>query len=217
MRIVRGTARTAIISNRYTLKVANVRLKAGLASLAGDVKLEEKAAVCRFLSPYSISALNKGDLKVRTLRPLTKAGLRLRGAFSALRKYFTRPEGPYGRGFRNDFLRGIFENWREAHYSKTLGEIAVPTRFSFLGIFNIQDTAQPHNLKARDLWPEFVTNIGDDLWKDPHTFSTEEDNFGVHRGRLKLIDYGGRETIPLLLKYRKRFLDSLTRLTGLMK
>jgi hypothetical protein len=197
------------------MKVANVYLKAGLAGLVGSIKFEAKAAVCRFSSPYSISTLNKGDLKARTLRPLTKAGLRLRGAFSAFRKYFTKTEGQHG--LRYYFLRGFFENWREAQYSETLGEIAVPTRFSFLGIFNIQDTAQPHDLQDRDLWVEFATNVGEDLWTDPHTFSTEVDNFGVHMGRLKLIDYGGRETIPLLLEHRARFLESLSRLTRLVK
>lgn len=202
MRIVRGTARIAIVGNRYTLKLANVHLQEGLASLVGKVKFEAKAAVCLIPDSYKFGALEKRSLMGR-------------GAFRAIINYFTRPEGRHN--FRYYFLRGLLENLREAHYSETLGEIAVPTRFSFLGAFNIQDTAQPHNLKERDLWPEFVTNVGDDLWKDPHTFSTEEDNFGVHMGRLKLIDYGGRETIPLLLKYRAKFLESLSRLTRLLK
>lgn len=141
-----------------------------------------------------------------------------RGGAKALKSYFSFPiDSPVA--FKYQFVRGVSENLREFRTSKTLGDIVVPTRFSFLGIFNIQETAKLHNLSQRLLWVEQCSKIGDELWKDPHTLSSPE-NYGIHEGRLKIIDYGGARTFSVILKYRQQFrevFDTLSRLSAQAK
>ena len=54
-------------------------------------------------------------------------------------EYFTNPEEL--TCFQERFLRGWLENVREALWSKRLGDLVVPTYFSFAGFLNLQSTA----------------------------------------------------------------------------
>ena len=124
-----------------------------------------------------------------------------------LKIYFSRPPEVLG-GIQYHLLRGICENRREARFSKILGDIVVPTRFSFLGIFNVQETAGPHNLDGiHDIFMGLVGRIGA-VQKDRHTFA-HGNNFGIHDGRLKIIDYGSKEACSVLLLHAREFRSAL--------
>ena len=46
---------------------------------------------------------------------------------------------------------GIKANFREWKHSRKLGISVVPTKFSFLGLFNVMDTAQPWDMSEEKL------------------------------------------------------------------
>ena len=168
MRIAKGTARIAVIGDRYTVKIANIHLRLGLMCLYSHGRRGAKSLVSYINWPIDSSA-----------------------------------------SFKYHFIRGISENRREYRTSKALGDIVVPTRFSFLGILNIQETAEPHNLTPKSLWVGLRAKIGDGLkFTDAHTFS-EPDNYGIHKGKLKLIDYGGETANSTMLKYQRQFREVL--------
>jgi hypothetical protein len=96
-------------------------------------------------------------------------------------------------------FRGIWANWREWSHSFSLGENVVSTRFSLLGIVNIIDTA----VSLLETHPaRFIQqSLGG---KDAHTFQ-ETANYGWHRGRLKLLDYGSLDAIRYLHENAEKF------------
>lgn len=44
-----------------------------------------------------------------------------------------------------------------------------------------------------DLWCHLNELVGEVVWKDSHAFASAR-NFGVVDGRLKMVDYGGRDS-----------------------
>ena len=118
--------------------------------------------------------------------------------------------------FKYLLLRGIQENRREYRLSQRLQGLVVPTRFSFLGIFNIQATAKPHNLTVKELYDGVVKKLGSNIWKDNHLF-TDVNNFGIYKGQLKLIDYGGIKSEEFLLEYRRLIGESLDELSKVLE
>ena len=103
---------------------------------------------------------------------------------------------------------GIKANLREWKYSKKLGISVVPTRFSFLGLFNVMDTAWPWHMLQKNLrahYPfEYIAG---------HTTDNPR-NFGWHDGRVKLLDYGDANIITYLLENKaifRRQLDAFVR------
>jgi hypothetical protein len=100
-------------------------------------------------------------------------------------------------------FRGIWANWREWSHSSSLGENVVPTRLSLLGIINVIDTA----VSLFEMHPaKFIRpTLGG---KDAHTFQ-ETANYGWHRGKLKLLDYGSFNAITYLHGNAKKFRDDL--------
>ena len=124
-----------------------------------------------------------------------------------LKLFMSAPETAWG-GFKNIFLRGVLCNKREAKYSTELGEIAVPTRFSLFGIFNIQETASSHRYDRGLLWKIFFDIIGKDLRAADHTFAGEQ-SFGMHGGRMKIIDYGSARFPELLIKHKQEIIKAL--------
>jgi hypothetical protein len=103
---------------------------------------------------------------------------------------------------------GIRANFREWKYSKKLGISVVPTRFSFLGLFNVMDTAWPWHMTQRYLRAHYpFEHISGHTTDNPH-------NFGWHDGRVKLLDYGDIKIIRYLLENKaifRRQLDAFVR------
>ena len=103
---------------------------------------------------------------------------------------------------------GIKANFKEWKYSKKLGSSVVPTRFSFLGLFNVMDTAKPWHMSQkylRDNSP--FEHIASHTTDNPR-------NFGWHDGRVKLLDYGDINIVKYLLENKalfRRQLDTFVR------
>ena len=115
-----------------------------------------------------------------------------------IRHYFLSMDNTFAN-FTNVFLQGFIENLVEAKYSKQLGDVAVPTRFSFLGVLNVQETAQEHELDGeqimRALWKAAGKEFG-----PVHTFMNGK-NYGIHEGRLKFLDYGSKKAVLKMLEH----------------
>ncbi len=111
-------------------------------------------------------------------------------------------------GFKVTVLRGFKKNRIERRASELLGDIAVPTYFSS-GIFNVQAAAQPHGLDG-ELILDFLFGRIEDcrLYDADHAFK-RSDNYGVHEGRLKFLDYGNSAAVQLMLAYREQFRAAL--------
>ncbi|MDD4179620.1 MAG: hypothetical protein PHH14_06210 [Candidatus Margulisbacteria bacterium] len=98
----------------------------------------------------------------------------------------------------NGPFRGIWANYREWSASAQLGDNVVPTRFSFLDLFNVVETASLLNLPRLKHTYEYPG------YGDVHTFR-EPGNYGWHKGKLKLLDYGSPKVIKYLLENGAQF------------
>jgi hypothetical protein len=127
------------------------------------------------------------------------------GKWHSLADYFAAPTDRW-HSFRHDLFKGIAANWREARLSAQLQDVVVPTRFSFLGILNIQDTAdQSRRVDVSFIWGEIYGQIGkEEMDRDfpalSHAFAHPE-NYGFHEGRPKLLDYGNKRIGEFLLSH----------------
>jgi hypothetical protein len=125
--------------------------------------------------------------------------------WGALVDYFVAPTDRWFC-FRHDLFKGIAANRREARLSGQLQDVVVPTRFSFLGILNIQETAdQSRRVDVSFIWGEIYGQIGkEEMDRDfpalSHTFAHPE-NYGFHEGRPKLLDYGNKRIGEFLLSH----------------
>jgi hypothetical protein len=127
----------------------------------------------------------------------------------ALKEFFS---GAERAGTLSFFLRGLKENLREASLSKELADLVIPTRLSILGIINIQDSASeilsPEDNIYSAFWKKLINSIDREEFKNneriirrgPHTLE-QPDNFGLHGGRIKLLDYGEKGLDDLLREY----------------
>jgi|GEM_PF-1822337 len=117
--------------------------------------------------------------------------------------------------FRQFVLNGFKCNWSEYVNSKKFSGVAVPTRFSFLGALNIQDTVLTTDFSQEEralLYEE----IPDTRAKMGHVF-TMEGNFGLHSGKIKFVDYGDWRTIDGLMKHKddlRRVFDVIQQMKG---
>jgi len=108
-------------------------------------------------------------------------------------------------------LEGVKSNLWEFYGSLRLGEIVVPTRFSFFGIFNIQDSASPiigfsydeFALILKEIKSAIVIAEGTE-----HTIFSQK-NYGFHEGKIKLIDCGNKNLIQILMRSRESFRKAL--------
>ena len=122
-------------------------------------------------------------------------------------------------------IRGIMENIREAKVSRDLPELVVPTRLSIAGVFNVQDlaaTLPPCITTSADILRKFFyifreeLNITrDELPTCAHTLRNMN-NFGLHDGQVKFVDYGSSRLIPDLYKNPTGFKHALQRMTEMV-
>lgn len=99
-------------------------------------------------------------------------------------------------------VRGFSQNLREGILSRKLRDIVVPTYLTVFGLFNVQAKSEPINLEIDDVIRTLEEHVGDDVWKDEHTFCNPE-NYGVHNGKVKLRDYGGKKANGVLIEHRE--------------
>jgi len=124
--------------------------------------------------------------------------------------------GILSNSINNLILVGFKCNWAEFVNSKRFRDVVVPTKFSLLGAFNVQDTAEITNLSKEEkeiLYEE----IPDTRAQMGHIF-VMEGNFGLHSGRIKFVDYGDKRTIGGLKKHGvelRRIFDLVQRQRGL--
>ena len=132
-----------------------------------------------------------------------------RNGIAGIREYITGKEGnPSSISF--SLLRGIRENIRERVLSKTELDFLVPTRLSILGLINFQDTATATDSKDDEIYEAFfrkltqLPNFKDEdekmLRAGGHTLPQAK-NYGIHDGKVKLLDYGEVGLDKLLAKY----------------
>jgi hypothetical protein len=95
----------------------------------------------------------------------------------------------------NYLLKGIIDNWLEyVFYKKNKSfQLLVPTIFSLFGLLNIQSYCEPLECKEEDLWCQLSEIAGESIWKDSHAFANPK-NFGVYEGKIRMMDYGSKET-----------------------
>jgi len=161
MRICQGTKRTAIITKRFTVKVARINVRATLRDAVSSMRRG------RVLGGFQYSLSSVRDSLAMN-------------------------------------LAGISENWTEWQNSKKLGDLVVPT-FMSLGIVNLQATAQDHGLSRQEIipvlnnWVGFANEI-QILTIDGHTFCLP-DNYGIHQEKLKILDYGSKKAVKLMMEY----------------
>ncbi len=126
--------------------------------------------------------------------------------------FYFRRSTDYDWSFRNSVTAGFSENRVEARSSGALGDVVVPTVFSFLGIFNVQRTAQEHSVPCQEIADALGSVLAKaDLFEEGHTFFAAE-NYGLHGGKLKLLDYGRERAVQIVLGKRdavRQVLDGL--------
>lgn len=116
--------------------------------------------------------------------------------------FYFRDSADYDWSFRNSVTVGFSENWVEARASRVLGDAVVPTVFSFLGIFNVQRTAREHGVHYGEIVRALTPVLGrKNIFEEGHTFYGEE-NFGLDGGKLKLLDYGRKRVVQIVLEKR---------------
>ena len=125
-----------------------------------------------------------------------------------LKMWFEFDERYFGIG---SIIRGPLENLREAGFYPSIKNIAVPTRFSILGIVNCQCVAEDTGLTMSQIAKAMTWALGDDFKNDRHTFANP-DNFGIYKDQIRLRDYGGNKVVPILQKHRSRVEIALNRL-----
>ena len=107
---------------------------------------------------------------------------------------------------RAESLEGIRANILEKRFSSKLGDIVVPTRFSLFGVVNVMDAAAPSGIPA-----SLIAKTRPFSPLDGHPVNSA-DNFGIHNGRLKLLNYGGIGLISYIMWNKdifRRQLDDL--------
>ena len=132
--------------------------------------------------------------------------------WKSLKIFVTAPERVNG-SLRDVVLRGIASNIREARFSSVLKCVVVPTRFSFLGLLNIQDTPSSHQFEDALLWRKFKEEIGSTLFAADHIFANPAKSFGIHQGKLKITDYGRGTTLEMLIMHQRKYLTVLDELS----
>lgn len=98
-------------------------------------------------------------------------------------------------GLKRILFKGIADNWREFQFSLiSTHPFAQPTLFSFFGLLNIQKRG---DVPVMDYWKfrrELEHLVGQELfYLDSHHMASM-DNFCVHKGRLRMVDYGSPNT-----------------------
>jgi hypothetical protein len=101
-------------------------------------------------------------------------------------------------------LKGIIDNWHEClYFKKTRSAFLVPTYFTFFGLFNIQARALPWDYNNLNHYGLLYDLTRGEVSKCGHDFEDEK-NFGIHKNRLKMLDYGSEKTQKILEKYSKQ-------------
>jgi hypothetical protein len=112
------------------------------------------------------------------------------------------------------FGKGVFANLVEAFMGVVAKDVVVPTRLSLAGLVNIQEKAEPSTLPKSDLRRILNTYFDEELLEEIHGFNNPS-NYGVHDGKLKLIDCGSLSLARIVLKKRRELRNALLDL-GLM-
>ena len=107
-------------------------------------------------------------------------------------------------GFAIDLLRlestvGITANRAEAQLFNDFPHLVVPIRFHLgrLGLINVQDKAEPFDLEYRTRHSIFTDELDRNVALIGHTIEGD-DNFGIHDGRIKIVDGGGEGMTKVL-------------------
>jgi len=107
-------------------------------------------------------------------------------------------------------LGGILANKREWRLSRKTTDILVPTRFSIFGLMNIQDTAEDVEFPEAAVAVKLYGSMPDEVLFEQHGHTFQgSDNFGIHDGRLKLLDYGGVGLESVINQYEEVIAEAL--------
>lgn len=117
-----------------------------------------------------------------------------------IKRNWAYPVGVRG-GTKSLLFQGLVANWLEFRFwRQTRNPFLQPTYFSFFGLFNVQRADDPCNLGVNDLWYQIYDFIGNDIADDGHHFANAS-NFGFRDKRLKMVDYGSRETQKIVARH----------------
>ena len=112
---------------------------------------------------------------------------------------------------RFSLFRGILANHYEYQFwKKERLEVCMPSSFSLLGLVNIQSFGKTYKIAGDSIWSRMIEELpySSDIQKEAHTFG-EEDNYGVYKNNLKLLDYGSKEAQSILREYKTPIIQIL--------
>ena len=111
-------------------------------------------------------------------------------------------------GYKILLFGGIVANWRECSFFKeTKHPFLQPTYFSCFGLFNIQKAGAPCLMRPNSFWREIYVLTDSKAWADKHHFRNP-DNFCVDDDKLRILDYGRKETQGIVVEYGATIQDS---------
>lgn len=98
-------------------------------------------------------------------------------------------------GIKRLAFKGFADNWREFAFSRfERHPFAQTTYFSLFGLVNVQKRGDPLGMDYWDFRRQVERLIGQKLfYSDPHHFASMQ-NFCLHDGRLRMVDYGSPKT-----------------------
>lgn len=113
-------------------------------------------------------------------------------------------------------IAGVLANYREGRVPPELEDIIVPTKLSVFGLLNLQDATQdlPEHITGNQVALVLLNALGADFKKDLHVFSNEA-NFGLHEGTVKMRDAGGEHTLALCETHHTALRGAMQELTQL--
>ena len=107
------------------------------------------------------------------------------------------------RNLRREGGVGVRANCLESRLFNAYPDLIVPIRFDMgrLGLMNVQDRADYFDLGHEERYEAFSGELGNMADLIFHTIR-EPNNFGVHEGRIKILD-GGGEGLKRLLEMNR--------------
>ena len=106
--------------------------------------------------------------------------------------------------FAGMIFKGVIANLRERiMYKRTHHPFLQPTIFSLFGFLNVQRYGVVCVSDCLSFWDQIRSITRQEAYTNPHQFS-EPGNYCVDKGKLRIMDYGGRGSARIVLKYGRR-------------
>ena len=137
---------------------------------------------------------------------------------SSLRRIFTNQDSNILRSWiweisyvGHIFGKGVYANLIEAFMGLVAKEVVVPTRLSLAGLLNVQEKAEQAKITSDDIENTMKVYLDNEPLSDMHGY-LDPDNYGIHDGKMKMIDCGSLAVAKIIMKRRHDFRSALLEL-----